>query len=225
MQKVYIVEDDENIREMVTYALQAAGYEVMGFEGGQEFFTAFKKSAPDLVLLDIMLPGEDGLSILAKLTAPNTTVDLPVIMLTAKGSESDRVKGLNQGADDYIVKPFSVLELLSRVKAVLRRYDNNANEKKQLSYQNIHLNGKKRTVTLDEEAIHLTFKEFELLQFLLLNQGIVLSREQIMNQVWAVDFEGESRTVDMHIRSLRQKLKDAGKCIHTIRSVGYRLGE
>ncbi|MCL2766174.1 MAG: response regulator transcription factor [Peptococcaceae bacterium] len=226
MQKIYIVEDDNNIRELVVYALNSAGYEVTGFESGEEFFPAITKEPPELVLLDIMLPGEDGLSILARLAQHKPARDIPVIMLTAKSSEYDRIKGLDLGADDYIVKPFSVLELISRVKAVLRRYNaNNLGRGDQLVYKNIRMDTKKHDVSIDGVSLNLTFKEFELLHLLLINKGIVLSREKIMNQVWGMDFEGESRTVDMHIKSIRQKLGASGKFIKTIRSVGYKLGE
>jgi two-component system alkaline phosphatase synthesis response regulator PhoP len=224
MSSIYIVEDDENIRELVTYALEAAGFATAGFENSTDFFHALQQKQPDLVLLDIMLPGEDGLSILTKLVDQKAVVNLPVILLTAKSSEFDRVKGLDLGADDYIVKPFSVLELISRVKAVLRRYSrgNNSNI---IVHENISMDVKKHTVTLDGNNLSLTFKEFELLHLFLLNKGLVLSRDVIMNQIWGVDFEGESRTVDMHIRSIRQKLGSAGKYIRTIRSVGYKLGD
>ena len=226
MPKIYIVEDDENIRELVIYALTSAGYEAAGFESSEGFFPNITKEQPDLVLLDIMLPGEDGLSILTRISQLKPAKNIPVIMLTAKSSEYDRVKGLDLGADDYIVKPFSVLELISRVKAVLRRYGvNNSDRDEQMIFKNIRMDIKKRDVTLDGASLNLTFKEFELLQMLLLNKDIVLSREKIMNQVWGMDFEGESRTVDMHIKSIRQKLSSSGKYIKTIRSVGYKLGE
>lgn len=225
MQRIYIVEDDENIRELVTYALQSAGYQVTGFENGGAFFQALQEEAPSLVLLDIMLPDEDGLSILQKMVRRKATDNIPVIMLTAKGSEYDRVKGLDLGADDYIVKPFSVLELNSRVKAVLRRFAGNKSDAIHLTYKNISLDADKHIVSVDGRTINLTYKEFALLQLLMLNKDIVLSRDKIMNQVWGVDFEMESRTVDMHIKSLRKKLGAAGQHIKTVRSVGYKIGE
>ena len=222
---IYVVEDDENIRELVVYALQSAGHKVAGFESGEQFFHAVKEETPDLVLLDIMLPGEDGFTVLNRLTRKKATENTPVIMLTAKGSEYDRVKGLDLGADDYIVKPFSILELISRVRAVLRRYSAKTGIDEQMVYENIRMDVNKREVSLDGARLIFTFKEFELLQMLLLNKDIVLSREKIMNQVWGIDFEGESRTVDMHIKSIRKKLGPSGKHIKTIRSVGYKLGE
>lgn len=226
MPKIYVVEDDENIRDLVVYALTSAGYGAVGFESGEEFFPFLMKEEPDLVLLDIMLPGEDGLSILTRISQLKPAKNIPVIMLTARSSEYDRVRGLDSGADDYIVKPFSVLELISRVKAVLRRYGANTTDPGGLLlYKNIHMDIKKHDVSLDGASLSLTFKEFELLQMLLINKDIVLSREKIMNQVWGMDFEGESRTVDMHIKSIRQKLGSSGKYIKTIRSVGYKLGE
>ena len=225
MGKIWVVEDDENIRELVIYALQTAGFTVSGFESGEAFFAHLGKERPALVLLDIMLPGADGLSVLERLSRQKSTKQIPVILLTAKGSEYDRVKGLDLGADDYIVKPFSILELISRVKAVLRRFHADAAGDGPLVYAEIRLNVEKHEVLLDGNPISFTFKEFELLQLLLLNKGIVLSREKIMNQVWGVDFEGESRTVDMHIKSIRKKLGASGQHIKTIRSVGYKLGE
>ena len=226
MPKIYVVEDDENIRDLVVYALTSAGYGAVGFESGEEFFPFLMKEEPDLVLLDIMLPGEDGLSILTRISQLKPAKNITVIMLTARSSEYDRVRGLDSGADDYIVKPFSVLELISRVKAVLRRYGANTTDPGGLLlYKNIHMDIKKHDVSLDGASLSLTFKEFELLQMLLINKDIVLSREKIMNQVWGMDFEGESRTVDMHIKSIRQKLGSSGKYIKTIRSVGYKLGE
>ena len=223
MAKVYLVEDDANIREVVLYALQSAGFEALGFETGAEFFAAMDQAPPNLVLLDIMLPGEDGLSILKTLRNGAQTKALPVIMLTAKSSELDKVKGLDMGADDYITKPFGVMELISRVNAVLRRSAPEAD--RPMEYADIILNTARRVVTIDGETITLTYKEYELLHYLLLNKGLALSRDKIMEAVWGYDFEGESRTLDMHIRSIRQKLGAAGEHIKTIRNVGYRLGE
>ena len=222
MRKVVIVEDDADIRDIVVYALRAAGFEAEGFEKGTEFWPALEKTTPDLLLLDIMLPGEDGLSILKRLRNAPQTAALPIIMLTAKGSEFDKVKGLDLGADDYIAKPFGVMELISRINAVLRR---SGHQTDSLAYQNILLDNERRTLTIDGEKISLTYKEYELLYYLMLNAGLVMSREKILEAVWGYDFEGESRTLDMHIRSLRHKLGPAGEHIKTVRNVGYRLGE
>jgi len=219
------VEDDQDIREIVTYALRTAGFETQDFENGDAFFVAFAKAAPpNLAIFDIMLPGDDGLTILKKLRQnPNGEI-LPVIMLTAKGSEHDKVKGLDLGADDYLAKPFGVMELISRVKALLRR-SATAVVGESFSYKNIQLNHTGRTVTVDGAAVTLTFKEYELLHYMLVNANIVLTREKILDIVWGYDFEGESRTLDMHIKSLRKKLGGAGEHIKTVRNVGYKLGE
>jgi len=222
MRKIDIVEDDADIREIVTYALRSAGFEARGYEKGAEFWPALEKGLPDLLLLDIMLPGEDGLVILKKLRSNSRTKALPIIMLTAKGSEFDKVRGLDLGADDYIAKPFGVMELISRINAVLRR---SGHQTDTLSYQNILLDNERRSVAIDGEKASLTYKEYELLYYLLLNAGLVMSREKILEAVWGYDFEGESRTLDMHIRALRQKLGPAGEHIKTVRNVGYRLGE
>ena len=225
MRKVYVVEDDENIREIVMYALGTAEYEAFGFETSAEFFAETQKSLPHLVLLDIMLPDSDGLSILKSLrSAPQTKV-LPVIMLTAKGSEFDKVKGLDMGADDYIVKPFSVIELISRVNAVLRRGLPISQPDRQLRFGRIHIDNERREVCVDGKKINLTFKEYELLHYLILKAGTALNRDRIMEIVWGYDYQGESRTLDMHIRSLRQKLGSAGIYIQTVRNVGYRMEE
>lgn len=220
MAKIFIVEDDDDIRELTMYALENAGFFAQGFENGELFFAALKETMPDLVLLDIMLPGEDGLEILKKFRQKSA---IPVIMLTAKGSEADKVRGLNLGADDYVPKPFGVTELIARINAVLRR--STFLDRSDLSYKKIHLQEQKRRVFVDNESITLTFTEFELLHYLLLNVDLVLSREKLMNAVWGYDYEGESRTVDMHIKSLRQKLKEAGEYIKTVRHIGYKLGE
>ncbi|MCL2253279.1 MAG: response regulator transcription factor [Lachnospiraceae bacterium] len=225
MSLIYVVEDDENIREIVLYALESAGFSAHGFESGADLMTAAKKEIPDLVLMDIMLPGEDGLSILEKLRSSGQTEKLPVIMLTAKGSEFDKVKGLNMGADDYVTKPFGVMELISRVKALLRRTAANVDVTDNcLKYEDILIDTSRRLVTVADEVVNLTYKEYELLYYLVLNKELVLSRNKIMEAIWGFDFEGESRTLDMHIRTLRQKLKDAKKYIHTVRNVGYRFG-
>jgi len=209
------------------YALRAANFDTVGFEGGGAFFDMLesKKVAPDLVILDIMLPGDNGITILKKLRQNPAYQTLPIIMLTAKASEHDKVKGLDYGADDYIAKPFGVMELISRVKALLRRSGFSPDNQENISYQDIQMDHKRRVVTVNGKAITLTFKEFELLHYLLVNTGIVLSRDKILATIWGYDFEGESRTLDMHVKSLRQKLGTAGGHIKTIRNVGYKLGE
>jgi len=222
LQKVFVVEDDENIREIVIYALSSAGFEASGFETGEEFFTALGMDVPSLVLLDIMLPEVDGLTILKRLRSDPKTGKLPVIMLTAKNSEYDKVKGLDMGADDYVSKPFGVMELISRVNAVLRR--SGTQESRRIEVSGLSLDHARREVLSAGEPIKLTFKEYELLYCLMLNAGLVMSRDKIMELVWGYDFEGESRTVDMHIKTLRQKLGTSGSLIKTVRNVGYKLG-
>jgi two-component system alkaline phosphatase synthesis response regulator PhoP len=221
---IYIVEDDENIREMESYALRNGGFEVVGFDEGKSFFEAIEKRMPLLVVLDIMLPGDDGLEILKKLKASDRTKKLPVIMVTAKTAEIDAVRGLDGGADDYITKPFGIMEFISRVKAVLRRsFKEEKEEKEDLGLGEIYMDDKKRMVTASGKVCELTYKEYELLKYLMNNNGIVLSREMIMDKVWGTDFEGESRTLDMHIKTLRQKLGEAGGYIKTVRNVGYKF--
>lgn len=222
MALIYIVEDDKNIQEIESYALGSAGYDVRCFDDGAAFSEAMKAVLPDLILLDIMLPGEDGLSILKRLRSDNETRNLPIMMVSAKSTEIDTVKGLDQGADDYITKPFGVMELMSRVKAILRRVKKDESEDV-LRYKNIVLDQDRRLCTLDGEKVELTFKEYELLKLFLNNTGIVLTRDSIMASVWGYDFTGESRTVDMHIKTLRKKLGAAGGMIVTIRNVGYKL--
>ena len=224
METIYCVEDDENIRELVLYALSSSGYAGQGFPEGESFLRAVEHSPPDLALLDIMLPGQSGLDILRCLREEPATARLPVIMLTAKTSEYDRVKGLDSGADDYISKPFGVMELLSRIRAVLRRVEK-APAASLLTAGSLTVDPARRTVTDGDRAIALTFKEFELLACLLRNRGLVLTREKLMELVWGFDFEGESRTVDMHLKSLRQKLGPLGELIQTVRGVGYKLSE
>lgn len=222
--RVYLVEDDESIRELVLYALASSGYEARGFERADAFWEACEASAPSLVLLDIMLPGDDGLAILRRMKESVRTADIPVIMLTARATEYDKVKGLDSGADDYITKPFGVMELLSRIRAVLRRAGS-GEEPAALCYGGICLDPGRRAVIAAGQPVTLTYKEFELLAFLLKNQGLVLTREKIMERVWGFDYEGESRTVDMHIKSLRHKLGACGEAIRTVRGVGYKIGE
>ena len=227
MRAIWIVEDEDNIRDLVLYALNAKGFAATGFEDGAVFFAELDKGGPlpDLVLLDVMLPGEDGLSLLKKIRNGSRTKALPVIMLTAKGSEYDRVKGLDLGADDYLPKPFGVLELISRINAVLRRSGEPSRAKGLLRYKNITLDDERRLVCVDGEKVSLTFKEYELLHHILINAERVLSRDRILESVWGYDFEGESRTLDMHITALRRKLGAAGEHIKTIRNVGYTIGE
>lgn len=226
VRRILFVEDDEEIREIVLYALRSAGFEAIGFETARTFFAELSKThlLPSLVLLDIMLPENDGLSILRTLRNSPQTKSLPVIMLTAKGSEFDKVTGLDMGADDYLVKPFGVMELISRINAVLRRSGSLPTER-ELIYKDIVLDNARRMVGAGGQTVQLTYKEFELLYYLLLNTGLVLTRDKIMEAVWGYDFEGESRTLDMHIRTLRQKLGAAGAYIKTVRNVGYKLGE
>lgn len=221
---IYIVEDDNDIREMESYAIKNSGFDVQAFSNGKDFFAALDVQHPNLVMLDIMLPGEDGLAILQKLRSKETTRGIPVIMVTAKTSEIDKVKGLDMGADDYITKPFGVMELVSRVKALLRRCENNQ-EEKTLTYKDIVIDDHKHKVTVGGETCVLTYKEYELLKYLVTNKDIALSREKLLGKVWGYDFEGESRTVDMHIKTLRQKLGEAGNYIVTVRHVGYKIGE
>jgi len=224
MQKIYIVEDDEEIKELVIYALKSQ-FDAVGFSRPADFWQSVKTDVPDLILLDIMLPDEDGLSILKYLKSGGKTRAVPVIMLTAKTGEYDRVKGLDLGADDYISKPFSVLELISRIKAVLRRSGGADDPVKTIKLGNISLYPNKRVVVINGENITLTYKEFELLQLLMENQGVVVNRDRIMSQIWGTGFEGESRTVDMHIKTLRQKLDPYGDIIKTVRGIGYKAGD
>ena len=220
MQTIYIVEDDRNIREIEMLALKNSGYRVQGFETAKEFYAAMSDRLPSLVMLDIMLPDEDGISILQNLRRRADTRRLPVILVTAKGEEIDKVRGFDSGADDYISKPFGVMEMIARVKALLRR--SSEGETKFLTLGNVFLDGEKRMAYVDDRPVELTLKEYELLHLLMLNKGIVLSRDLIMERVWD-GYESESRTLDMHIRTLRQKLGDAGSMIRTVRNVGYMI--
>lgn len=220
---VYIVEDDNNISEIESFALKNSGYITEVFETGKIFFKHLQNKKPDIVLLDIMLPDMDGLEILKKMKNTPDYKKIPIIMVTAKTTEIDKVKGLDLGADDYISKPFGIMELISRVKALLRR-TLNLEEEKVLSYESVVMDVEKRAVYVNNDAVELTYKEFELLKLLLQNSGIVLRREVIMDRVWGTEFEGESRTLDMHIKTLRQKLGDGGTIIKTIRNVGYEIG-
>lgn len=222
-QLVYIVEDDTSIRELEVYALKNASFEVSGFADGRELMTAMEGRVPDIILLDIMLPNEDGLDILSKIRNSALYCNIPVIMVTAKTSEIDAVKGLDMGADDYITKPFGVMELVSRVKAILRRLDRG--KKNVLRYKSILLDENRHTVLVDGVETELTYKEYEILKQLIRNEDIVLSRDRLMEIVWGYNFEQGNRTVDVHIQSLRKKLGSAGEYIKTIRNVGYKVGD
>ena len=219
MSLIYIVEDDSNIREIEMIALKNSGYQVKGFETAKEFYRKIEERVPDLVLLDVMLPDENGYDIVKKMRKSPKMKRLPVIMVTAKTQEIDMIKGLDDGADDYIKKPFSVMELISRVKALLRRTV--SEETKQLILDELLIDNERHAVYIGKKQIELTFKEYELLRLLISNTGVVMSRENIMIHVWGTDFEGESRTVDMHIKTLRQKLGEMGARIKTVRNVGY----
>ncbi len=221
--KIYIVEDDADIREMESYALRNSGFEVEEFSTAAELYPALERERPALLLLDIMLPGEDGLHILRTLREKAETAELPVMMVTAKTTEMDKVRGLDTGADDYITKPFGVMEFISRIKALLRRTAKAPGQSALYTVGGILLDDLAHTVTADGVPCALTYKEYELLKFLMLNREIVLSREKIMDKVWGFDYEGESRTVDMHIKTLRQKLGSCGALIKTVRNVGYKI--
>ena len=220
---IYIVEDDRSIREIELFALKNSGYQAAGFETAKEFYRAMESKKPELILLDIMLPDEDGMEILKKLRARPDTRKIPVIMVTAKDLEIDKVKGLDAGADDYITKPFGVMEMISRVKALLRR--SGIAGENVLVCGGVTLDREKRMVTAGGESVELTYKEFELLRLLMKNRGIVVSRDVIMERVWDSSFEGESRTIDVHVRTLRQKLGESGAMIRTVRNVGYMMDE
>lgn len=219
---IYCVEDDESIRELMIYTLRTAGYEAEGFTDGEGFWPAMKRTRPELIMLDIMLPGEDGISILKKIRADSANFDIPIIMCTAKGTEYDKVMGLDQGADDYLVKPFGMMEMVSRVKAMLRR----VSPKKKphiLEFDGLVLDKNDHIVTLNGERIMLTLKEYEMLCLFMENPGRVYTREQLLATIWETDYIGETRTVDVHIGTLRTKVGDFGKHIETVRGVGYRL--
>nr|WP_330390393.1 response regulator transcription factor [Blautia sp. Marseille-P3201T] len=222
---IYLVEDDESIRELLVYTLNGQGLVAEGFAYPSDFWHAMEKKIPDLVLLDIMLPEEDGLEILQKLRKKKETKNIPIAMLTAKGSEYDVVKGLDGGADDYIPKPFRMMELVSRVKALIRRGgQEQPQDDEEYVLGELYVSKKRHLVKVKGEEVTLTMKEFELLLLFLSNPGIVFSRAQLLDKIWGYQFDGESRTVDVHIRTLRQKLKDAGHYIETVRGVGYKVG-
>ncbi len=221
MALIYVVEDDESIQEIETVALKSSGHEVLAFGNAKSFFKKLQDIIPDLVILDIMLPDENGNDIIKKLRKNVETKKIPVIMVTAKTSEMDLVRGIEDGADDYLKKPFSVMELISRVKALLRRTI--SSEEEIISLYEIEINNVRHSCSVSGKEITLTFKEYELLKYLIINKSSVLTRNQIMERVWGTDYEGETRTVDMHIKTLRQKLGDAGDYIKTVRNVGYLI--
>ena len=221
---IYVLEDDESIRELIIYTLNGQKMEAKGFSTPSEFWEAISEKVPSLVLLDIMLPEEDGFSILEKLRAAPATKRLPIIMLTAKGSEYDIVRGLDIGADDYIPKPFRMMELLSRIRALLRRSGANDGRMEEYRVGNLYVNPTRHEVQVDGKDVVLTLKEFELINLLISRQGIVFTRAQLLDEIWGYGFDGESRTVDVHVRTLRQKLGPAGNYIETVRGIGYKIG-
>lgn len=223
---IFCVEDDSNIRELVVYTLETTGFKARGFEDGRSFLEALALETPELVLMDIMLPGEDGLSLLKKLKSSTKTREIPVIMVTAKGAEYDKVKGLDLGADDYVAKPFGMMELVSRIKAVLRRTLKTGQETQDIMKAgDLEIDTKKHEVTAAGEVVNLTLKEYELLKRLMKNPNIVMTRDCLLEDIWGYDFDGETRTVDVHVRTLRQKLGTCGEMIETVRGVGYRMRE
>ena len=222
---IYLLEDDDSIRNFVIYGLNTSNLPAEGFDRPSAFWAALRKQKPQLVLLDIMLPEEDGLSVLKKLRADSEYVHLPIIMLTAKSTEYDKVIGLDSGADDYIAKPFGIMELISRIKALLRRTEREKQSAFEYQDAELTVSQQRRVVMVDNREIALTFKEFELLCMLLKNRGTVLTRDRILRSIWGYDFDGENRTVDVHIRTLRAKLGTCGERIETVRGVGYRMGD
>lgn len=219
---IWCVEDDSSIRDIVVYALTSSGFEAKGFEDGDSFWSALQEEQPELIILDVMLPGKDGVTLLKMMKESEKYKDIPIIMATAKGTEYDKIHSLDLGADDYLVKPFGIMEMVSRVKAVLRRCKK-TQPTNLLSMQGLVLNTDEHTVTIDGERINLTYKEYKLLHLFLSQPGLAFTREQLLVSVWDTDYMGESRTVDMHIRTLRQKLGKYGHIIETVRNVGYRL--
>ena len=219
---IWCVEDDSSIRDIEVYALTSTGFEARGFEDGDSFWDALQSQKPELIVLDVMLPGKDGVTLLKMMKQAEEFRDIPVIMATAKGTEYDKIQSLDLGADDYLVKPFGIMEMVSRVKAVLRRC-RPAKESKSLKLEGLELNPEEHTVTIDGERVILTYKEYELLHLFLSQPGIAFTREQLLASVWNTEYAGETRTVDMHIRTLRQKLGSYGTLIETVRNVGYRL--
>lgn len=220
---IFCVEDDAGIRDLMIYTLNASGFRAVGFENAKEFYAALADDTPELIMLDIMLPGEDGISILKRLKADARTADIPVIMATAKGNEYDKVIGLDLGADDYLAKPFGMMEMASRVRAVLRRSGRAAEKPQLIRVGSLEMDLNEHSVTADGIRVQLTLKEFELLHTFMTNPGRAFTREQLLTSVWCEDFLGETRTVDVHVGTLRQKLGGCGKYIRTVRGVGYRL--
>ncbi len=220
---IWCVDDDATIRDIEVYTLNSTGFQAEGFADGKSMLAALEKDKPELIVLDIMLPGEDGVEILKKLRANPNTKKIPVIMATAKGTEMDKIQSLDLGADDYLVKPFGVMEMVSRIKAVLRRCGSTEPEAKLLTVGGISMNPGEHIVTVDGERVNLTLKEYEILRLFMERPGMVFDREKLLSDVWGVDYFGETRTVDMHIKTLRQKLGDNGKMIKTVIGVGYRL--
>lgn len=224
MDLVYIVEDDENIRELISYALNNNGFKAQGFPDAEALYNELEKYKPDIFILDIMLEGDNGYQILKKLKDKEDTRDIPVMMLTAKTSEIDKVKGLDMGADDYVTKPFGVMELISRIKAILRRRKREDGDNLGIvNFNIITMDLKKRKVYVKDKEVKLTYKEYELLYFMIMNKEVVLSRDRLMDEIWGYDYYGESRTVDVHIRTLRQKIGEASDLIKTVRNVGYKI--
>lgn len=218
---IWCVDDDNAIRDIEVYTLETTGFKARGFTDGASMLEAIENGLPELIILDIMLPGEDGVEILRKLRSSPETKNIPVIMATAKGTEMDKIQSLDIGADDYLVKPFGVMEMVARVKAVLRRCERH--EEEELWIGNLSLNEIKHSVIADGEKVTLTLKEFEILKLFMQNPGIVLSRDRLLSEVWGIDYTGETRTVDAHIKTLRQKLGESGKMIETVIGIGYRL--
>ena len=220
---IYCVEDDSAIRDIEVYALRSTGFEAEGLENGEQLFEAIAKRVPELIILDVMLPGEDGLEILKRIRFSALTRSVPVIMATARGEEYDKITGLDSGADDYLVKPFGMMEMVSRVRAVLRRSGGGESAQKLLTLGSLALDPASHTVTVNGQAVTLTLKEFEILRTMMAKPGVVFTRDRLLSEVWGTDYDGETRTVDVHIRTLRQKLGDAGALIGTVRGVGYRM--
>lgn len=224
MALIYILEDDNSVRDLEMYALKGNGYDVKGFSEPKSFYKAIEKEKPDLIVIDVMLPVEDGISITKNLRSNNKFCDIPIVMVTAKTSELDAVKGFDCGCDDYITKPFSVIIFLSRIKALLRRTVKE-DDRKSYKYESITLDDKKHKVYSFEKEVELTYKEYEILKYLMVNKGIAITREQLLNKIWGYTSDSETRTVDSHILTLRKKLGQSGSLIETIRNVGYKLGE
>ena len=220
---IFLLEDDDSIRNFVLYAINNSGLDAVGFDHPQKFWEAMKTASPRLIILDIMLPDEDGLTILKKLRAASATHNVPIMLLTAKGTEFDKVIGLDSGADDYVIKPFGTMELLSRIKALLRRTTDAVHECEEYTAGELYVCPSKHIVKVGEREVTLTYKEFELLCMLMRDRGTVFTRDQILNKIWGYDFDGENRTVDVHIRTLRTKLGESGSVVETVRGIGYKI--